>query len=129
MFIRTIGTPVALGTGWTLLPLNGGGDTPPRRYNLTNLMLWLDTIAGGATAVTIQVTHDANRAQGLVPYTPSGATQTISLGTDPTKGSVSINLGVFWASENGDIPRCWAKLDAGTANGTARLTGETEGQP
>lgn len=128
MFIRTIGMPVALDTNWNLLPLNGGGDTPPRRYNLTNLMVWLTDIAG-AGSVTIQVTHDNDRAQTLVPSTPSGATQAISPSNDPAKGGISINLGAFWASEDGEPPKVWAKLDAGTATGTARLTGTTEGNP
>ncbi len=118
---------LALSTSWTTATLAAvvGDDSTeplPTRGWLVGLDLRLTEISG-ATSVTFYLSDDADGLHLLTPSGTSGATQTISLAKDnATAGGVSWNLTrrPFAAS----ALYVHVKLDAGTASGAVRATGE-----
>jgi hypothetical protein len=100
------------------------GDEVPDAAELGPLVLELTSISG-ATTVTWYVSRDA---AGDVPITPP-QTDTILTGkTAATKGSVARDMDATY-KRHPDTTQgrlyVWAKLDSGTANMSASLTGST----
>lgn len=100
----------------------------PDNCELGEVTLTLDTIAGGATQVTLYVAHDNQGRAGVTPFQTTGATQTIS-DVGGGFGFVAFNLGAAWVSESSENPCILAKLNAGTANAIPRLFAKRRSDP
>ena len=118
---------LSLTTSWLTVELGAvEGDTAtepvPSRGWLAGLDLRLSEIQG-AGSVTFYLSEDAAGLRLLTPNGTSGATQAISLALDETTaGGVSWNLARKPIS--GGALYVHVKLDAGTATGTVRVSGE-----
>jgi len=77
---------------------------------LSALYVFVNTIAGGATSLTVRLTRDTD---GDIPVIPD-TTATISTGvTTATSGSCVYKIDVDYLHSDDDI-YCWIKTDAGT---------------
>ena len=118
---------LSLSTDWLTVALGAGeGDAAtepvPARAWLGGLDLRLSNIAG-ATAVTFSLSDDEAGLRLLTPSGTQGATQAVSLARDSNDaGGASWNL----ARRPFVLSALYAhfKLDAGTADGAARVCGE-----
>ena len=118
---------LALTTDWLTVQLGAvdGDDATeplPSRGWLVGLDLWLTEVQG-ASSVTFYLSTDEAGLKLITPSTTTGATQAISPALDETTaGGVSWNLTrrPFGAS----AIYAHFKLDAGTATGAVRVSGE-----
>lgn len=87
---------------------------------LESVLLHVDTIAAGATKLTLRITTDAAGDVCLIPDVQA----TIATGiTTATKGSVGYTCGFGLPNTAAATVYLWVKTDAGTCNlGTATLT-------
>lgn len=120
----------ALSTAWQYFQPGASLSVPiavavPSRCRLSGVVVYLDTIAGGATTVQLEISHDIAGREGVTPFATSSATQTISdLGGG--YGYASWNLDEFpWIAESTETPVVRLKLNAGTAYGVVRLLSAT----
>jgi len=105
------------------IDLTGGQTVIPssRWVNfIESLLLWVDTIAAGATKITMRLTADAAGDQCIIPDVQA----TLATGiTTATKGSVAFSCGFALPQVTSATVYLWCKTDAGTCNlGTATLT-------
>lgn len=118
---------LALTTDWTSVTLgvvDGDATTEPvpTRGWLAGLDLRLSDIQG-AGSVTFYLSQDAAGLELLTPSGTAGATQAINLALDETTaGGVSWNLGR--KPIVGGALYAHFRLDAGTATGAVRVSGE-----
>ena len=97
------------------IPLNQGSNYPGNtagRAFLSMLYLHVDTIAGGATKITVRLTRDAAGDQTVI----GDAQATLSTGvTTATEGDVGFKIDVDYLHPD-DVLYCFFKTDAGTCN-------------
>lgn len=118
----------ALSTSYASMTLNADtvGDTGakvvPSSCYLSDVVLQLTTIAGGATSVTWFVSQDL---AGDKPLTLSCTSTIVTGKTTAASGSVTMYLGKDYVKGSDGVTGelfLQVKLNAGTANGVARLT-------
>jgi len=125
--------PVAsLSSAWTTFVVGQESSVPvstdlPANCDLVSVVILLSSI-NTASTVTVAIAHNDTGTNGVTPFTPTGATQTINV---PSSGDgyVAFTLGSVWIAEAGEKPRVRVKLDAGTATGQAKLYASTDGGP
>ena len=78
---------------------------------IDNVIIHMNTIAGGATSLTVRLTDDLGGDEIIFGDT----TATISTGvTTATQGAVTIKFDALWANTDDDL-YCFWKTNAGTA--------------
>lgn len=99
---NTVSSPVSLNSGATSF----GG-------HIGSIFVYVNTIAGGATKLTVRLCRDAAGDECIVPDTEA----TLSTGiTTATDGSAVIKVDIPWAYRGSDNVYPFWKTDAGTCN-------------
>lgn len=113
--VLTPGSPVALNTSFnaatTAIALDRGAAA--FAGHLGAMYVFLNTVAGGATKITVRLTRDSAGDECIVPDTEA----TIATGvTTAADGSIAVKIDIPWVSGTSDNVYPFYKTDAGTAN-------------
>ena len=112
--VLTPGSPIALNTNFNAssvaMTLDGGQSFGG---HLGSAFVYLNTVAGGATKLTLKLTRDAAGDEAVVTSTQGDIEAGVTTAAD---GSLAIKIDIPWVFGDGTALYPFFKLDAGTAN-------------
>ena len=108
------GSPIALNTNFNAasqaINLDVGGSFGG---HLGSVLVYLNTVAGGATKLTLKLTRDAAGDQAVLTSTQGDIDPGVTTATD---GSMVIKIDIPWVFAGGTALYPFFKVNAGTAN-------------